>query len=312
MNSSESLINYIDIDRIRIYQEANELHNVDLVRKLNDTGMKPRFPAASGPAIVSSFMDIATKHDVILNFMKELRQNNKLLTEKEFSSFDREKWIKKYSFSRILGSNYIKKITTEKNSTHIKVPLKIAVISEEESIQVDGWEFRHNLYDIRCDQMTIYAEKIQKVNRKLTRDEIDELIVVIAAANFVDLWPGNFVVAVDGVYCIDTEFKSFSGSICWGKMGRFDSLIDEKDKAYFQQKVEEKMNEQTVRKQDEGYEILLDRLETYKELSPEKYRDKILDIERKISELEYVGAKKVGSDWLHPNKFSFPIKDILT
>ncbi len=309
----ESQIIYFDIDRNRIYQEANESHNVDLVRQLNASGMKPKFPVFTGPTIVSNFMDIATKYDVILSFMKELRQTNKLLTEKEFCSLHEKKWVKKHSFSRMLGADYLTKIITENHSTHIKVPLKVAVISEEEkSIQMDGWECRHNLYDISCNKMTIYAEKIQKINRKLTRNEIDELIVIILAANFVDLWPENFVMGEDGVYCIDTEFKSFSGSICWEKMGRFDSLVEENDKTYFQQKVEEKMEEPKCRKQDDGYDILRDRLETYKELSPEKYRDKILEIERKISDLEYVGAKKVGSDWLHPNKFSFPIQDILT
>jgi hypothetical protein len=67
-----------------LYQEANESHNVNLVRQLNDLGMKPKVPSFSGPTIISNFMDIATKYDIILGFLKKLRQTNRLLIEYDY------------------------------------------------------------------------------------------------------------------------------------------------------------------------------------------------------------------------------------
>lgn len=120
-----------------IYQEANETHNVDLVRQLNDEGMKPIVPSFSGPAIISSFMDISTKHDIILGFMKKLRETNKLLTEKEFQLLPSKNWIEKESMGRILGCDHLMRNIMENQLRHIKVPLKIAVVEEGRESSVD-------------------------------------------------------------------------------------------------------------------------------------------------------------------------------
>ncbi len=318
INSSFSIQDFSSLEMMSkraIYQEANESHNVDLVRQLNDLGMKPKIPSFSGPTIISNFMDIATKYDTILVFLKELRQTNRLLTEKEFQPLSAKKWFQKSSLSRMLGCDHLMRKIMENQLTHMKIPLKVAVVKNTESLEVRGWEYSDNLYELHSDQVKIYAEKIKRVERKLSRDEIDELIQVIATANFLDLWPENIVIAKDGVYFIDTEFKSFAGSICWGKLGRFESLIDEKDKAYFKEKVEEKMNEPETIKENNGYNYLKNILRIFKRLPEssleETDRKEIEEIENKICNLEYVGAKEVGSSWIKPNSFSFNLKDIL-
>jgi hypothetical protein len=299
-----------------IYQEANESHNVELVRQLNDLGMQPKVPSFSGPTIISNFMDIATKYDTILGFLKELRQSNRLLTEQEFQSLSTKKWIQKSKISRILGCDHLMQKIAEKELKHMKIPLKIAVVEDAESLKVSGWEYSDNLYDLDFDQVKIFAEKIKPIERKLSRDEIDELIQVIATANFLDLWPENIVVAEDGAYFIDTEFKSFAGSIYWGKLGRFESLVGEKDKVYFKEKVEEKMNEPEIIKENNGYGYLRNILRMFKRLPEssleETDRKEIEEMESKIYDLEYVGAKEAGSSWMKPNKFTFNLKDILT
>lgn len=303
-----------NVSKKAIYQEANETHNVDLVRQLNDLGMKPEIPSFSGPAIISNFMDIATKYDIILSFLKELRQTNRLLAEKEFQLLSTKKWVQKSSLGRIVGSDYLKQKIMEYKLIHIKVPLKVAVVKDTESLNVIGSETTDNLYDFHSEQVKIYAEKIKKVKRKLSRDEIDELIQIIAASNFLDLWPANIVVAEDGIYFIDTEFKSFAGSICWEKMGRFKSLINKEDKAYFRRKVQEKMDEPKAKKENNGYHFLISILEIFNELpeiSIEKNKEKIREIKNKISNLEYVGSKEAGAGWFWPNKFSFNLSDIL-
>src|SRR5690606_17992681 len=110
-----------DVTRKAIYQEANENHNVDLVRQLNELGMKPNIPSFSGPTIISNSMDIATKHDIILHFLTELRKTNKLLTQSEFQALPSEKWKEKINLSRILGRDHLMQKIQEHNLKHIKV-----------------------------------------------------------------------------------------------------------------------------------------------------------------------------------------------
>lgn len=317
INSSFSTQDFVTLEMMSkraIYQEANETHNVDLVRELNDLGMKPEVPSFSGPTIISNFMDIATKYDTILGFLKKLRQSSRLLTEKEFQPLSTKKWYQKSSLSRILGCDHLMQKIMENQLKYMKTPLKIAVVEDTELLKISGWEYLDNLYDINSDQVKIYAEKIKGVERKLTRNEIDELIQVIATANFIDLWPQNIVVAEDGIYFIDTEFKSFAGSICWEKMGRFASLISEEDKTYFKKKVQEKMDEPKPKKEINGYDTLENILDMLNKLpsSTEEQKDKIEEIKNKMLNLEYVGAKKAGSSCKRPNKFTFNLKDILT
>jgi hypothetical protein len=301
-----------------IYQKANESHNIALVRQLNDLGMRPKLLTLSGPTIISNFMDIATKHDIILDFFKKLRETNRVLTINEFQDFySKKEWFKKSNLTRMLGADYLIQIIKKNQLTHIKIPLKVAVIEDTESLKIKGREYLDNLYAFDSRQIKIYAEKISSVERKLSREEIDEFIQIIAAANFSDLRPENIIVAKaeDGVYLIDTEFKSFAGSICWDTMRRFEALISEKDKVYFNGRVQEKMNEPKINKENNGYDFLKDELEVLNEVSvshPEKYKDKIEKIKNKMLELEYVGAEKAGTLRTKANKFTFNSKDILT
>lgn len=315
INSSFSPQDFSTHERT-IYQEANESHNVALVRQLNDLGMQPKVPSFSGPTIISNFMDIATKYDTILGFMKELRQSNRLLTEQEFQSLSTKKWIQKSKLGRILGCDHLMRKIAEKELKHMKTPLKIVVIEDAESLKISGWEYSDNLYELDSDQVKIFAEDIKPIERKLSRDEIDELIQVIATTNFLDLWPANIVVAEDGVYFIDTEFKSFAGSICWGKLGRFESLVDEKDKVYFKEKIEEKMNAPETIKEINGYNNIKNMLRLLKKIPESSLeeidRKEIEEMENKIRNLEYVGAKEAGSSGMKPNNFLFNLKDILS
>ena len=74
LSFSMQTFNALDMAAKRaLYQEANETHHVDAVREMNELGMKPDHPPVSPPSIISNFMDIGTKYNVILGFLKELR-----------------------------------------------------------------------------------------------------------------------------------------------------------------------------------------------------------------------------------------------
>lgn len=293
-----------------LYQEANETHNVDLVRELNEKGMKPEAPVPLKPSFISSYMDIATKHDLILGFFKELRQTGKLLTEMEFQELPPKKWIRKSNLSRLLGCDHLIQLIKKRCFKHIKTPEKKVVIQGSDTLEIMGYDTKDGLYDLQSKQITIYADKIKSIERKLSIEEIDEFIQTVDEANFVDLNPENIVVAEDGLYFIDTEFKSFAGTVHFGKMGRFECFIDIKDRAYFRRKVTEKMEEKRPIKEINEYGSLVDILEMLSTI-PDPPFIKMEELRAKINKLRYVGLEKAGSAWYQPNKFSFNLKDIL-
>lgn len=293
-----------------LYQEANETHNVDLVRELNEQGMKPEAPVPLKPSIISGYMDIATKHDLILGFFKELRQTGKLLTEMEFQELPPKKWIRKSNLSRILGCDHLIQLIKKRCFKHIKTPVKKVVVQGSDTLEIMGYDTKDGLYDMQSKQITIYAEKIKSIERKLSIEEIDEFIQIVDEANFVDLNPENIVVAEDGLYFIDTEFKSFAGTVHFGKMGRFECFIDKKDRAYFRRKVTEKMEEKRPVREINEYGSLVNILEMLSQV-PEPPIRQMEELRAKISKLEYVGARKSGSAWYNPNKFSLSLTEIL-
>ena len=248
LNTNFSMENFsaLDIEKKRaLYQKANEEENIELVRQLNQLGMKPEVPPILGPSIISNLMDVATKYDILLQYFKNLRQTNRLFKEKEFENLSDKKWRQKYNFSRLLGCDHMAKKISELHLTRIKVPTKVMVVEAPEHLQVEAWDPEENgqLFEIRPKQIKIYAEEIESVDRKLTRNEIDEIIQIIASANFTDMHAGQLIVAKDGIYFIDTEFRSFEGSINWAQVGSFYVFVAEEDKSYFLGKLKEKDQE---------------------------------------------------------------------
>ncbi len=55
----------------------------------------------------------------------------------------------------------------------------------------------------------VYAERIQCANRRITLTEVSELLRLFEATGCSDIHWGNIIVAEDGVYIIDTEFRNF-------------------------------------------------------------------------------------------------------
>jgi hypothetical protein len=226
-----------------IYRTANNFNNITLVARLNTLGKYTIDAPITRPSILSLRMDVATTHQILSNYLVKLRQEGRLLTENEFQDFQaNDAWFKKDNFTRILGCDYILELTQELNLKHIKVPEKKVVICSNKETLLFGISSygNQNLVGMNSEDISIYAQEIQKANRFVSREEMAELFTITEAANFSDLWDGNFIVAEDGIYFIDTEIKSFCNLIQWGKMIRLASFMAEEDQAWFTEQIEQK------------------------------------------------------------------------
>lgn len=294
-----------ETDRKKAYQQANEKNDIDLVRSLNMLGLQSRVPIFSTLTIVSNYMDIATKYNVIFKYLKELSNSNKLISEQQFRSLPEEEWInKRGNFSRILGCDHLQKIIHENRLEYIKVPEKIVVIKKEDPyLTIHGFDYgEENLYSITCEQIEIYAKKIKPVDRKVSRREIDEVFKIIKIANFTD-FETNFIIAQDGIYFIDTEFKSFCGHVNWKHpflFRIFRYYISEQDMEYFEAQIEEYSKSMRPKKDYSYFQIAYG----HRGLQEDEIKDR-------VAQFEYVGLAKIGHSRDKPNIFSFNLRDIM-
>lgn len=298
-----------------LYQEANEREDVALVRQWNDLGMRPEISHFSGPSPISPFMDIATKNDRLIGYLKKLAQTNKLQKDRTFllsPLYTANKWVKKGNFSRMPGAEYLMQDLEELGITRIKVPLKVAIIKNRTSLlKMTGHESPDGQsYYIDSSQIAVYAKRIQGVDRKFTREEIDQFILIVVVKRWTDLHPENIILAEDGIYLIDTESKSFDGTLNLENLERFESLISEEDLPYFREKTREEINKAKMIKNVSAisghYQSLIAISRICADL-PENERE---ELNGRISHLKYVGMEKVGYSFLNPNHFSFDLTDI--
>ncbi|NGX43168.1 MAG: hypothetical protein K940chlam7_01459 [Chlamydiae bacterium] len=321
--TDEEFLSLESRSKTQFYRQANLEHRVPLVTRLNSLGMKQMTPTISGPSIISPLMDIATKHEIIINYLKHLRETSRLFTREEFQSFSKNnKWLKKSGIDRLLGSDHLSVKITELGLKYLKVPRKLVVMKspiDDQSLVVKGWQYGEGLYDLDSDQLEVYAEQIKSTERNLRREEIDELIKLIASANFVDLWPQNFVITKDNIYVIDTEFKSFNGRIEWAKMTRFLSIIKPEDETYFNRQVEEKCSKPN-KKDDlncKGYNEIKNTLRMISNFAEDnKLEKKEVKLKQKLEKIvaDYrrVGEDEVGTRWLRPRTFTFPLGEVIS
>lgn len=222
---SDEDFNKLDQDlKLKIYFIANAYGNETLVEKLKPLGMdKPPLSQPMGPSTFTRDMDIITAKNTIQNFCKDLRGEGLLLTAEEFKEINKEKKYryKGSSVDRIQGKNFIDKFLKENGFRfqHIKVPKKLLVLKEDTKVI----DFNLNSDTLRLDgnnEFEIYAENIiKRVQQKLSLDEAIELMIFLEETRFQDCSPrnNNILYAEDGIYFIDTEFKSF-----FPKVPRFD------------------------------------------------------------------------------------------
>lgn len=198
-------------DQQIVYQLVNIYSQLNVVRTMKALGFNRSedLLMREGPSIFGCNMDVLEMHEQLQAFLKDLRSQKLLLTQTEFNQLSTENYIEKGSdIGRILGRNYIEKKARELGLKHVKAPRKMIVIDDE----IASIKLRTSAgLDIRAPEgcFTIYAERIQESNRKITFEEVSELLRLFEATGFSDIHWGNVIIAEDGVYVIDTEFTNF-------------------------------------------------------------------------------------------------------
>lgn len=296
-------------EKCAIYRHANLAGNLPLVERLNDFGMKPKDYRIYSPSIISPFMDIATKRSALHNYLQHLRSQNRLLGQTEFNTLPHNIiWLKKYSFSRILGCDHIARIINEFAIKHFSVPKKIAVLKSEKSdITFKGSFYDKGYYNLETNNLDVYAEEVSSCDRKLSNEEMDELFLLIEKSRYTDLWPANFIIAEKATYLIDTEFNSFSHSINWTKLKRFMSIV--KDRQYLEEMIQERIQKKSEPFEEDRFnfhtiQMILRTLQ--KNPNPEDEEPKKI-----YHNYLYVGGDVLGTDGMHPDIYTFSLKEIL-
>lgn len=310
--NQSAFLQLTESEREKLYRDANIEADCTTVDTMNSWGMYQK-ASLHGPAIISGYMDVATQRRVIDDKIKQLQQQGRLLQQHQFKTAD--SWIKKSQFGRILGSDYLAAKIHQLSLKRMKVPNKIAVFKET----ADDKELVMKLFqglsfdEVESDQLDIYAERIESVDRKLTDEEVDELVRLLDASGYTDLWPENFILAKDGLYFIDTEFKSFAEVPEWGKLMRLTSIVESPE---FLQKLVVSKFEST---QMHPYEIQNSRcaviqkiIKFYEKARDEgKIEEENLKFLQKAQEIQTL-YKRVGTDvrltMLKPTKLSFNLQ----
>lgn len=198
-------------DQEIVYQLANMYSQLDVVRTMHVLGFgrSEELLMCEGPSIFGCNMDALEMHECLQTFLTDLRSQKLLLTQTEFAQLNADDYIEKGSdIGRILGRNYIERKARELGLKHVKAPKKMIVIKDNQAnlkLRTSaGLDIAVPAYDT-----TVYAERIQESNRKITAEETSELLRLFEATGFSDIHWGNIIIAKDGVYIIDTEFTNF-------------------------------------------------------------------------------------------------------
>jgi hypothetical protein len=204
----------------KIYCTANSYGHAELLKRLHALGMQeaPLF-VYGGHEMIAKNMDLMAAHQVIEGFLQDLKGHDALMTEEDFQKLDRSKYREKGdAIGRIQGTRFIDKVVKENGLKRIKSPKKIAVIKH--GVTSLSFNVESQWGEIKVpsgtDQLTIYAQNIKSVNRKLTLEEAIEFMITLEKTGFNDFASGlfsgltpNFIIAEDGIYFIDTEFSNF-------------------------------------------------------------------------------------------------------
>lgn len=255
----------------KIYFVANSNGNFEIVKKLKPLGMDEKPLFWPGPDILAGNMDMVSVRNTIESFLKNLRKDGCLLTEEEVNKLDPENYfIKQGQIGRIQGKKFIEQIVEEYGLKHIKVPKKIAVLKGG----IDTVSFSLSLAGLEImpciNQMSIYAERIKPVQRKLSLEEAIEFMIVLEKTGYGDNCGDNFFLTEDSIYFIDTEYKDFAPSkISFKMIESIKKLIDLKDVDSFMIEFQKRKENH---EKEEGARIAQQReYHSFYEKSPYKY-----------------------------------------
>jgi hypothetical protein len=195
----------------KLYFYANT--RSDCVQKLRPfvSETEPRF--LPGPSqVVAPNMDRISAGVALDCYFVALRSEGLLLTQDEVAQLYPTKFKSQVgAFRQIQGAIYMANMIAELGLRHLKVPKKIIIIPDAAKnihLQV-GWNGQIDQGDFPL--WPCYVERITPVDRKITLEEAKELAIILEKTGMIQFQIA-IVIAGDGIYFEDTEFKHFSPS----------------------------------------------------------------------------------------------------
>ena len=246
--SKEEFLSLPEALQKKVSQVANTYIQNEFVRKLRNCGMMREPVPPTGMDIVSYNMDAIDVENSIDRFLSDLRKEGKLLSQDEFNALDQRKYVKKGAqVERILGRDYLERNAKEMGLPFIKVPKKIAVIipKDQQSPDVHVDVSLGHAFGLRSSDLMIYAEKIQPIERKATREEMSGLLDLVEKVCYYDFLEDNLMMGKneageEGIYFIDTEENSFSNLPFQSNMTPLGNLMAPLDHEWLEKEMSER------------------------------------------------------------------------
>ncbi len=215
----------------------------------------PAFTNSFAPPsfFLSCAMDSAEIQNAVSCYVQKLLKENRLMTQENFQqNLKWPSWLEKGNFERIIGCDHVQKVIDDFAFQSIKVPRTVAVVKENELKEI---EYKVNNYCrtcygtrvpssvlVSCENLRVFAEEIKSIDRKISKQEMEQLVKVIDKSHFSDLNPENFIISEESVYfLVDTEYKSFSQEINPEKLKRLSVFLNPEDQDWFQELISERI-----------------------------------------------------------------------
>ncbi|MFN4173636.1 MAG: hypothetical protein ACK4HV_00830 [Parachlamydiaceae bacterium] len=189
-------------DQEMAFRLANMYSNLEVLKIFRTLGFVRNEPLirSEGPSIFGFNMDALEMQQALAQALK-----GRVLPKSGFKNSD--SYIDKGGdIGRLLGRDYILRTIQRLGLKHVKVPEKFIVADDSQPLKIKV-NPDHSI--IAESYVDVYAIRVNRSNRKITVDEVKELLVLFEAVGFSDIHWGNIIIAEDGVYIIDTEFTNF-------------------------------------------------------------------------------------------------------
>lgn len=250
--------------REKIFKVANICIHKEFLQKLRDFGMRQPPAQPERAALFSYNMDAIDVEETLHTFLGNLRRDGLLLTKEEFAQKDLARYVHKGAdIGRVLGRDYIERTANHLNLPHVKVPKKIAVIQPEDegALTLEFTLARNLAMDISCPSLQIYAERIEPIERKATREEMTGLLDLIEATGFNDFYGHNLLMGKnhngeEGIYFIDTEYRNFSSLPCFSNIESLGAFMASEEHAWLQQELNRRLGLVTLQREAKKQALL--------------------------------------------------------
>jgi len=160
-------------------------------------------PTIQRPFFFHDDAEFLTIRNLIRSLLLSLRQNRLLLTEKEFENRNIcPVMTKGHDVSRVVGCDCITTALKIHGLRKIRVPQKFLVLnSRAKHITLSKKLF--------SKELTVFATQILEDYRRLSSEEMRELITLVEATGYSDCYRRNLITTKSHVYVVDTELKAF-------------------------------------------------------------------------------------------------------